>query len=125
MLCELCGKESSKTYRVSFEGDIILVCSECAKKHGLKKIGDLSKEGRKVHKHEMSLIDEMMLIEDYHKIIKEARERRGLSQEELAKILGERVSTIKKIETGKLIPTNKLLKELERVLKIKLTEEKM
>lgn len=40
--------------------------------------------------------------------IKEARQERGLSQEELAKIVGVSRNTISSIETGQFSPTAKL-----------------
>jgi putative transcription factor len=67
-------------------------------------------------------IEEMELIEDYAKVIRSARQKRGLSQEELAQKVGERVSTLQSIEAGRLKPTRKTLRGLERELEISLLE---
>jgi putative transcription factor len=68
------------------------------------------------------------LVEGYGLKIKQAREKLGLSHEELGKKLNEKVSLLKKIETEKMMPDNKLAAKLERVLKVQLlipkTEEK-
>lgn len=68
------------------------------------------------------LIDDMELIEDYAKAIRAARQRKRLSQEELAQKIGERISTLQSIESGRLKPTGKTIRGLERELEISLLE---
>ncbi len=68
------------------------------------------------------LIDDMELIEDYDKAIRAARQRKQLSQEELAQKIGERISTLQSIETGRLKPIGKTIRGLERELEISLLE---
>ncbi len=65
-------------------------------------------------------IESYTLIENYGLLVKSARERMGLSPEELGVKLGEKASVIRKIEQGKLKPDNVLAKKLEHFLKIKL-----
>lgn len=69
------------------------------------------------------------LVQDFRERIREAREKLGLSHEDLGKKLNEKVSLLRKIETGKMTPNNNLATRLEHVLKIKLivpaTEEKI
>jgi len=60
------------------------------------------------------------LVENYHVKIRQARERFGLSHEDLGKRMNEKVSLLRKIETGKMTPDNRLASLLERTLKIKL-----
>jgi len=60
------------------------------------------------------------LVEDYAQRIKSARERLGWSVSTLAEKVKESVTTIKRIESGKLRPTIDLAKRLEEVLRIKL-----
>ncbi len=60
------------------------------------------------------------LVEDYHVKIRQAREALGLSHEDLGKRINEKVSLLRKIETGKMTPDNRLASLLERTLKIKL-----
>lgn len=52
--------------------------------------------------------------------VRKAREKLGLSQEDLGKKISEKVSILKKIETGKMLPILELAAKLERTLKIKL-----
>jgi len=68
------------------------------------------------------LIDDMELIEDYDKAIRAARQRKHLSQEELAQTIGERIPTLQSIESGRLKPTGKTIRGLERELEISLLE---
>ncbi len=65
-------------------------------------------------------IESYSLVENYGLLVKNARERMGLSHEELGAKLGEKASVIRKIEQGKLKPDNVLVKKLEYFLKIKL-----
>jgi putative transcription factor len=68
------------------------------------------------------------IIEDYTSKIRQAREKLGLTHEDLAKKINEKTSVIGKLETGKIQPSNILATKLEHALKIKLltpvTEEK-
>jgi Predicted transcription factor, homolog of eukaryotic MBF1 len=68
-------------------------------------------------------IERLGYVEDLGEVIREARERLGLTQEELANLVHERVSVIKKVESGSLKPPLTLAKNLERVLKVRLVRE--
>jgi putative transcription factor len=69
------------------------------------------------------------LVENFDQKIRHAREKLRLSHEELGKKINEKVSLLKKIETGKMTPDNKLAAKLEYTLRIKLlvpaTEDKV
>ena len=60
------------------------------------------------------------LVEDFDVKIRLAREKLGLSHEDLGKKISEKVSVLKKIETGKMTPDNKLAAKLEHALTVKL-----
>lgn len=68
------------------------------------------------------LLDEMELVENYADLIREARQKMNLSQEELAQRVGERVSTLQAVESGRQKPTEKTIRGLERELEISLLE---
>jgi len=59
----------------------------------------------------------------YGSIVKSAREKLGLKQDELAKKLNERESVLHQIESGHFTPGIELAKKLERNLHIKIFEE--
>jgi len=65
-------------------------------------------------------MEESEVAEDYSNLVKSHRMKMGLSQEELAKRVKERLTVIQKIETGKIAPDTKLCRELEHELRIKL-----
>jgi putative transcription factor len=67
-------------------------------------------------------IDDMVLVEDYANVIRTARQKASLTQEELAQKVGERVSTLQALEAGRLKPIGKTLRGLERELGITLLE---
>ena len=60
------------------------------------------------------------IVEDFDVKIRQAREKLGLSHEELGKKMNEKVSVLRKIETKKMTPDNMLATKLEHVLKTKL-----
>ena len=137
MICELCGKEVSHLKKVIIEGVILNVCDECAKFGKEIKGNKIPKDikylppeivrerlERKRHRGRRDYLeDEEVLAEDYSKRIREAREKLGMTQDELAKKLMERKTVISKIERGEMRPDEKLIKKLENVLNIKLKEK--
>ncbi len=68
------------------------------------------------------LAERYEVVPDYAERVRRARERLGLSQEELAIRVKERVNVIKRIEAGTLVPTVDLARRLEKVLGVKLLE---
>ncbi len=64
----------------------------------------------------------MELIEDFAKTIRSARQKKNMSQDELAQKIGESVSTLKSVESGRQKPTEKTIRGLERELEISLLE---
>ena len=131
MRCEVCGRKIyGKPYRVIIEGAELLVCSECAK---LGKIVPESKTKKpmltkrrlplktvKKSAPQTPVETTLELVEDYNVRIREAREKLGITHEDLGKKINEKTSVLKKIETGKMVPDNKLALKLEHALKIKL-----
>jgi putative transcription factor len=132
--CELCGKETTKLYKVRIEGAEMTVCKECAKfgvtpksysRIGTGKIPASKKTSTKKAKRPYrDLFDNLKtLIEDYGDVIREAREKKRLTIEELAKRVGIKVTTLHKIERNELEPEEKYVKRLEKELGISLYEE--
>ncbi|MEM3666992.1 MAG: multiprotein bridging factor aMBF1 [Candidatus Bathyarchaeia archaeon] len=134
MRCEVCGRKIfGKPLRVIIEGAKLTVCSECAK-HGTTvceeepKLQTAQKAKAKAipsfpkaqSQGPQETTTNLELIENFDTKIRQAREKLGLSQEELGKKIKEKVSVLKKIETGKMKPDNKLAAKLEHALKIKL-----
>ena len=135
MECEICGKEvpEHNPIRAKIEGSVMVVCKECSKLGKIQKAPpkpkftkqSKSKKSNKTANRSYSRNDEPTeeLIEDYEMAIRNAREARDWSREDLGKKINERVSVITRIETGKMTPDIKLTKKLEKTLNIKLLEK--
>ncbi len=137
MICELCGRDVPRLKKVIIEGVILNVCDECAKFGKEIKGNEIPKDvkylppeivrervERKRRRRGRDYLDEEeVLIEDYPRVIREARERLGMTQEELAKKILEKRTVISKLERGEMRPDEKLIKKLEKALNIKLKEK--
>ncbi|MEM0065545.1 MAG: multiprotein bridging factor aMBF1 [Sulfolobales archaeon] len=73
-------------------------------------------------KPEERVLDEYEVVPDYADRVRQAREKLGLTQKALADMVKESENTIKRIESGRLVPTIALARKLESVLSIKLLE---
>jgi putative transcription factor len=60
------------------------------------------------------------LVENFGFHVRQAREKLLLSHEDLGKKIGEKVSVLRKIESGKMAPSHKLANKLQHALKITL-----
>ena len=124
MRCEICGKKIvGNPMKTKIESSIMTTCTECA------KFGKIQREPAKPRKHRpvnrAPRIREPSeeVIENYNKIIRDAREKKGWSREELAEKLYEKASVVNRIESGKMIPDIKLARKLEKTLHIILIEK--
>ena len=120
MQCNMCGKDT-KLITAEIEGTRLEVCETCAsygKKINKPRMMNF-KYKPKIEKKEPLLI----ILEEYSKLIRQARDKLKLNQEQFAKKLNERTSVIHNLEIGKIKPSIKLAKKLEKTLSIKLIEE--
>jgi putative transcription factor len=129
--CERCGKKARLTL-VLIEGAEMYLCPDCSK-YG--KVIEKKPEPKPVQrprpaqtfnrpkKPDALSKREKELAEDYPGRIRKARERLGLSREDLGRKINERVSVITKLEHGQMHPSDALIKKLEKALSIQLLEE--
>jgi len=142
--CEVCGRHiTGKPFKAIIEGARLVVCSECA------PLGSLSWElktpqpakptvkpqkpqrwqKRAAVKPSSPLETTLELIEDFGNRIRQARETQRLSHEDLGRKINEKVSLLKKLESQKMKPDNRLAEKLQHTLKIKIlippSEEKL
>ncbi len=124
--CEICGNNiRGPTDTIEVDGGLFRVCSQCSKLGKSAKIPQKTQSQRhNISKSEpTSRIyedDEVELRIDFNKAIKSAREKKGISQEEMGQRINEKISVIRHLETGKLKPNDILSRKLERFLKIQL-----
>lgn len=122
--CEVCGNPvygSANT--VQIDGSTLHVCPSCSrlgKPVRQKTEGNRPPLPKPLTPKLDKITDELELKEDYHKIIKQTREKLGLSQEALGRKINEKPSVIKLLESGKLKPDNVLARKLEHFLKVQL-----
>ena len=145
--CEMCGKEISDPQTVKIEGAELDVCGECAdfgtevrqqsssssstKYSTSSSSGSSDSSGSTAssaggsgggRSRRRDMFDEMEEVaQDYDQRIRNARESKGLSQEELANQLNEKASLIRKLERGNVLPTDEIQRKLEGALSISLT----
>ena len=121
--CEICGSKTSQLFKVSVEGTEMRTCLKCTKfGKVISRIVIEKPEGKKQTVPIKPEIEEAV-VSNYSSIMRNARAKTGLTQEEFAKKLNERLSVIKSMEQGKLVPDLKLAKKLEQILGVKLIEE--
>lgn len=127
MNCEICGKDlKGSGVKIIVEGTELTVCPAC-KKYGSEKVSTASQSGAKrvvIKKKKVSTDIEFKdeLVDNYNQIIRQEREKRGWSQEQLAKKIQEKESLIKKIENAEITPDPEVVAKLEKLFGIKLKE---
>jgi putative transcription factor len=113
MHCELCGKEIlGKPKRVVVEGAELETCAECG------SFGTEIRRYRDIYQQMEGELDP-----DFNDIVKNARKKAGITQEQLAAQIMEKALVIKKIERKELTPDDKLRKKLEKALNVSLVIE--
>ncbi len=126
MNCEICGRPISKGFKIVVEGSEMTVCASC-RQYGTEKPSTAVQQGaRRVvlpkRKPSSRIEFEDELIENFHIIVRREREKRGWSQEELAKKIQEKESLIRKIENAEIVPEPEVVEKLERLFNIRLRE---
>ena len=122
MQCDLCGKDEN-IIQATIEGVEMNVCRDCAKFGKVINPQITEKiEKHRVMKGPPEFESPEIIVLDFKNKIREAREKKGLNQEDFAKLLNEKASIIHKLETGTFIPSIPLAKKLEKALRIKLIE---
>ncbi len=129
--CELCGRECACRPAL-VDGVRMMLCPGCMRHgQGVREIEQptnnssgplLSRIKRPKIKDVYKDMDKE-LVSDWNERIRQAREKKGISREDLGFKIGERTVTIAKIENGDLRPSDQVVKKLEKELEITLVEE--
>jgi len=111
----------------------MIVCAECSKLSKVKweiestpskpskiKAAKLTMPTIPTQKQVPQITETLELPDNFGSLIRQAREKMGLTHEDLGRKISEKVSVLKKIESGKMTPTHQLAERLEHTLKIKL-----
>ncbi len=130
MQCEICGAEiKGKPLYIKVEGSELNACSNCSRfgtpveKGKMQSTQIVGSAAAVKSIKRKDIFDEMVaVVPNYGEIIRKEREKRGWTQEELARRILEKVNVIKKIERQELMLEEEVRKKLERVLEIKLIQ---
>ena len=124
MGCELCGSES-EMFKAIVEGSEMNVCQNCSKFGKIinKPKQNFNLKPKTIKKKQDKPETIFLIVDNYAQLIKTAREKMKLKQEEVAKKIAEKESLIHSIESGKHEPNINLARKLERFYNIKLIEE--
>jgi putative transcription factor len=136
MQCEICGAEiRGKSFRIIVDRAELDVCDKC-KGFG-KEVSPRSPAGVRTsvpgsgaavsfpaRRQGRNVFDQIKdeLVDDYADRIRKAREAKQMTDEQLANRTQTKVNIIRKVERGELVPEDALVKKIEYVLGIKLTE---
>lgn len=139
MNCEICGmKIKGQPYKTKIDNSVMITCKECssygkvqnAPQNNNQKRGKGKTRGRSNQNNRQQPRtytkrprDEYELIDNYEKVIRQAREKKHLTQKQLGEKLYERESVIAHIESGKMVPDTKTARKLEKSLNIKIIEK--
>ena len=140
--CEICGRET-QVHKYRIEGAEMIACASCGK-HGTL-IEDRSPHPKaSSFKSSSSTVPsksftpkpkdnfqrnysnkkaDKVLVENYGRVITAARDKMGITRQELAKSLFIRETLLTKIEAGNIRPADEVIKKIEKALNIVLFEE--
>ena len=120
MMCEMCGQEVPRLRKITIEGSVLSVCSNCvkfgsgssSKAEGEATIPDtiterLERREKRLRTKDVFESPQKELALDYSNRIRNARQSKGLSQEDLGKKINEKKSVVAKLEHGDMIPDEK------------------
>jgi len=139
--CPICGgKIWGRGQKVMMEGARITVCQSCAQ-YGTKiqnkpkssfssikpsyQRSNISRPKNLQIKKKIraNSLDDMEIVSDYAKKVRNARMVKKLNQDQFAQKLNEKPSLIRRIESGKVKPTIKLAQKIQKVYNIALLKK--
>jgi len=133
MRCEVCGRRIiGQPYKAMIEGAKMLVCNECSKLGSVYWEAKTEPRMKKVSKRlpqpaiaprkqpPLTVEESVELVHDFGAKVRQAREKLSMNHEDLGKKISEKVSVLRKIESGKMTPDNLLIEKLQHALRIKL-----
>lgn len=120
--CEVCGREiRGKPNRRIIEGAKVIVCEQCArfgKEEWHPAPPPPPTRLQRQRRDEVEAAESLVPVEGYGTLIRRARERLGLEPKELAQLMGEKLSTVKKLEREELAPDRSLARKIKKILKV-------
>ncbi len=127
MQCEICGRVFKEGgYKIRVEGSVVAACEGCSGSGEI--LGPAVEVKKKQYLPEqkpvgLDIDTGMEIADDYASLIHNARQKKGMKQEELAKAINEPVSTIHRLESGHFEPSIAMAKKIGRALNVWLFEK--
>ncbi|NHJ02280.1 MAG: TIGR00270 family protein [Candidatus Heimdallarchaeota archaeon] len=132
----MCGIEAPVTL-VEIDHVELYACPKCAKfgkpiisyppkkssTPTKKPVGMKKSEPRTLKPPRKDFLHDKILIDGYGTLIQESRKAKGLGRAEFAKIIKEKETLLARIETEKVLPTDRIVAKIERELNIELKTE--
>ena len=119
--CEVCSSALARERKARIDGILFMVCERCLEL-GTEVPVSIRPARKEAPKPKPIVDEDLVLAAGFGEMIRREREKRGLSQEELASKIGEKASVIRRAEHG-MEPEEREAKKLERFLGIKLYEK--
>ena len=116
MNCEVCGASNARR-RAKIEGTVLNVCDRCVRTGEEVARVEIARRPKPVFRAPRGM--DYSLKEGFGKIIRDNREKKGLTQEQLAAKIQEKHTIINRIENG-WEPPLPVIKKLERFFRISL-----
>ena len=149
MECELCGQKSERLKKVKIDSAIMSVCQKCEKfgipleNMRVQNVASPQKpttpifipqgrpmpkmtggnQSRNFRRKRDSDIENLEIVPDFNELIKSARTKIGISQDEMADRIKEKRTLIAAIERGSIKPDIKTARKLESLLNINIVEK--
>ncbi len=130
-ICNLCGSKTERVFKAKIEGAEMIVCANCSRLG--TAVEEIRVEEEPIYEEESKYVRNVpssrpnntveVIVSDYGKLVKQARERKGLKQENLAKMLAIKESLLHNIESGHFEPGVGLIQKLEKFLHIALIQK--
>jgi len=128
-VCEKCAKKADSIIEKPFVASATLYANASAAKPGFQSSPQRRPQGRiplnarparPSMPFKASAGDDVILQPNYGELVRRAREKKGLTAEQLAKKLNEKESVIRRVEEEKLRPPEALVDKLEKELEVKI-----
>jgi putative transcription factor len=123
LTCEICGRPiKTAPNRIKIDGAVLQVCQSCAGRGtpqaSLPPRPIMLRHGPPVYRTYTE--PELEVNPDYNSLVKQAREKMGLTQEALGRAINEKPSVISHVESKKIMPDPVLARKLMHHLRINL-----
>jgi putative transcription factor len=129
MRCEICGKKIvEEPIKTKVDGSIMLTCKECSKFGKVQREAPKPKRpgaprGGTPRRIQRPKEPSEEVVENVNDIVRQAREKKGWSREELGEKIYEKASVVSRIESGKMVPDLKLARKIEKLMNIVIVEK--